>query len=187
MTRPAVSRLVLVAYPKSFRRAYGDEVARSVDDLRRHDHVRGLRLWARLAGDVARTAPRMRLESLMSRSHAKPIAIAGLLVIAVMAAAIGSPVFLLLIAAVAGLLFLLTRSAGRPIATDAGLTHHWYRWLVAGAASFAAGFGILVVDGPELSEIGWTVWMLTFAGGVVLVLFGLVLGGSRLLARTRTT
>ncbi len=124
----------------------------------------------------------------MSRSNAKPIAIAGVLAIGIFAVAVGSPAVGLVAGAAVGLLVLLAvfaRAGNRPIVADHRLAAHWYRWVVAGACSFAVGFGVLAVDGPELTSLGWTVTMLSWATGVVLVVFGLVLAVGRLInART---
>lgn len=180
--RPLTARLVLAAYPRSFRRRYGDEVARSVVDLRRHGGVGRAALAARMALDVARSAPRMRWESLMSR-RSRPLAIAVVLSVGLAALAVGSPVFVVVLGAVVVLLALLVRSGDRPIVADPGQTVRWHRWVVAGVAAFAVGFLILVVDGDELTSPGWAAWMLSWATGTVLVAFGLVLGAARLLHR----
>ena len=173
--RGGTSRLVLFAYPKSFRREYGNEVLQSIADLRRHGGLGRPRRAARLVVDVVRTAPRMRMESVMSHARFKPFALAAVLAICVISVAVGSPSFLVSIAAALVALVMLARNGGRPIATDPAQTSKWYRWVVAGALSFAIGFGVLIVDGNELTSTGWSVWMLSWGTGTVLVLFGLIL------------
>ena len=122
----------------------------------------------------------------MSRIRFKPLAIAALLAVGLMAVVVGSPVFVVVIgAAVAllALLALLARRADRPIVADPAATVRWRAWIGAGAGSFAIGFLILVIDGDELTSPGWTAWMLSWATGTVLVLFGAVLAFARLIQR----
>jgi len=96
---------------------------------------------------------------------------------------VGSPAFVLVIGAAVALLALLARSADRPIVADPDHAARWLRWVLAGGAAFAIGLLILVIDGDELTSRGWAVWMLSWATGTVLVLFGAVLAFARLLQR----
>ena len=131
------------------------------------------------------TAPRMRMEHLMSRGTT--LAVVLLASVLGLAAAVGSPLALVGIIAIVGLLVLIARRHDRPIVATRSTTAHWYRWLVAGAASFAIGFGALVWDGDdELSEPVWAIWAASWAIGLVLVLFGAVLGTARLAGRHAT-
>jgi hypothetical protein len=175
------SRLVLRAYPRAFRRAYGDEITRSISDLRTHGHrSRASVLWL-VAADTLRTAPRLRMESLMGNHRL--VTFTAVLTVAVLAALVGSPLLLLVVAAVVALMAILIRRGDRPIVADATSAAHWYRWLAAGAGCAAIGGVVLVVDGPELSSVGWTIWMLSWTAALVLVLFGLVLASTRLFHR----
>jgi len=182
VNRPSrLARMALWAYPRAFRRAYGDEILRSTTDLRTHGgRSRGAVRWL-VVTDVARTAPRMRLESLMDNHRA--LALTGVVTVAVLAAVVGSPVLLLLVAAMVAAMAMMLRRGDRPIVTDPASTSHWYRWVAAGAVGFAVGFVVLAVDGDELTSAGWTVWMLSWTAGLVLVLFGLVLVAGRYLHR----
>ena len=173
-------RMVLFAYPAPFRRRYGAEMTRTVRDLRRHRGTGRLALWARIGADVVTTAPRMRWENLMSKPTT--ISLTALLAVAVLAAAVGSPLLLLLVAAVVAVLVVLSRRSGRsrPAVAGPASTAGWYRWVGAGAASFAIGAAVLVVDGDELSEPVWLAWAASWVLGSVLVLFGLVLVSTRL-------
>jgi hypothetical protein len=181
--RPFTARLLLAAYPRAFRRQFGDEVARAVADLRRHRRLGRWALLARLTVDVVRSAPKLRWESMMSRIRFRPLAVAMVLSVGLMAMLVGSGVYLAAIGAVVALLALVVRSADRPIVADPEVTARWHRWIAAGAVSFAIGFVILVIDGDELTTPGWAVWALSWATGVVLVVFGFVLAAAHLLRR----
>lgn len=182
--RRVVVRTVLMAYPRDFRSRYGGELARSIDDLRRHGGLGRGRLAARVAGDVVRSAPRMRMETLMARSRFKPIAITAVLSVGLMAAVVGSPAFLVVIAAAVALAAILVRTSDRPVVGDPALAGRWLRWVLAGAVAFAVGFVIVAVDGDELTSAWWTTLMITWATGTVLVVFGAVLGASRAVHRS---
>jgi uncharacterized membrane protein len=178
---PLAARLLLAAFPKAFRREFGDDIAQAVRDMRRHGGLGRWRVLARLTIDVVRTAPRMRWESLMS--NARLTLIAGVISIGLIAAVVGHPMFIMLIVSVLALVALLIRKHDRPIAIEPESAVHWYRWVAAGAASFAAGFVVLFFDGNELTSAGWRIWMFSWATGLVLVVFGLILGFTALVNR----
>jgi hypothetical protein len=56
-------RQLLRLYPKSFRAEYSDAMRQNHADLRVHGGRRGMRLFASTAGDVLRSAPRLRWEA----------------------------------------------------------------------------------------------------------------------------
>jgi hypothetical protein len=116
------------------------------------------------------------------RNH-KAVALTSVVAVAVFAALVGSPLLLLFIVAAIAFMAMLLRRGDQPIVANPTSTTRWYRWVVAGVASFAVGVVVLVIDGPELSSPGWATWMLSWAMGLVLVLFGFVLLSSRLLHR----
>ena len=63
---------LLGLYPRSFRRRFGDDMRAFVSERVASNEHRGIGLvwlWALLAADVARTAPRAWLESLADRAH----------------------------------------------------------------------------------------------------------------------
>ena len=66
-------RLLLLAYPPAFRRRYRRDLEATFDEMRRERRYAGwrgrLRLWAFLAGDVARAAGPLWIRQLSSRSH----------------------------------------------------------------------------------------------------------------------
>jgi len=176
-----VDRLILATYPRSFRREYGEEVLRTLADRRTHGGRPSGQVTRQFVVDAVRTAPRMRVEVLVNDHRALALTLP--LAVAVVAALVGSPLLLLLLLAVVGAAAVLLRRGERPLVTDPGTTGRWYRWLGAGAAAFAVGAIVLVVDGPELSSPGWATWMGSWSLGLVLVLFSLVLLSSRLLHR----
>jgi len=177
-------RAALLAYPRSFRRAYGPELIGAARDLRRHGGVSRTRLALRLAFDIVCTAPRMRVEAAVR--NARVAGVVSLATIAIVAVAVGSSVLLVLIGSVVGLLALLGRRHDRPIVTNPEETARWYRWLMAAAVAFAVGFlALLTSDGDELSSTAWTIWMLAWGSALVLALFALVLGTSHAIHRRR--
>jgi len=174
-------RLALLAYPAAFRRDYGAEMSRTLQDLKNHGGASRWRLAAHVAADVVLTAPAMRLESLMSR----PTAVTGLLIVALFCGlafvgqVVGSPVFLAVLVAGVGVVTILSRRHGRPIVSDRRPGAPWQRRLTAGLAALAVGTVILIADGGELSEPAWAVWALSWTAGIVLVLSAFVTGVSQ--------
>jgi len=71
---------LLRLYPKSFRNEYGDEMRRVHQDLRVHRGVRGTRLLTSTAGDVVRSAPKLRLEEGMAHHPGRTRAVVTILV-----------------------------------------------------------------------------------------------------------
>lgn len=181
MSAHGLYRVALLAYPASFRREYGEELTRSLHDLRRHGGMSRTRLCLRIAGDVALTAPQMRLEALMARNTT--LAVTAVVAIAVLAAAVGSPIFVLALVPVA-LLAILGRHHDRPISADRPDAGHWQRWILAGAAFFLAGGAVLALNGnEELSAVPWTVFALSWLTGTILVVYSLVVVVSQRLSR----
>src|SRR5579871_6862609 len=66
-----VFRMLLWAYPRRFREAYGQDMVRTFRDLLRAERPRGAvrfaGLWARTLADVARSALRERSEEMQGR------------------------------------------------------------------------------------------------------------------------
>jgi len=177
MSEPAgrIARLALLAYPREFRREYGDEIVRCMRDMRRHGDVDRARLAGRVAADVLLTAPRMRLETLMHRSIVLTLALG---IVALIAAVAILPVALVALAAVvAGAAVVIGRRHDGPLG-DSPPSAGWRRCVLWGVASFAVGSAILIIDGGELSEPVWALWALTFVAGAILVGLGIVLAVS---------
>ena len=81
-----VFRILLLAYPADFRRAFGEEMRVLFNDARRESRS-PVRLWGDVVWDVARSASRLRLDALRSRDETylkegsmKPMAILAVLV-----------------------------------------------------------------------------------------------------------
>ena len=65
----------------------------------------------------------------------------------------------------------------RPIA-PASASRRWLTWLIAGGAAIAIAIAIPAIDGGELSELWWTVMMLTLLGGIGMAITGALLAVS---------
>jgi hypothetical protein len=63
----ALYALLLRAYPAAFRARYGREMALAFRDLRREENARGLRFWAPLLWDAARSAPALHFDAWRER------------------------------------------------------------------------------------------------------------------------
>lgn len=173
--------LVLLLYPHSFRRDYGDEMRLAYRELRRDEPRR--RVLTRIARDAVRSVPRAQLEEGTMRSVG--IA-AGIVAVAV---AIGGAVtgsFLvgsLIVIAGTGLIIgvavLLARTGTRSAERDYS-PNRWPWWAVlAGAlALFEVGIGVSqLISEPKKENV--------FALAVVLVFAGLFTGGVLLRNRGR--
>jgi hypothetical protein len=174
-------RLMLLSYPRTFRERYGEEMARTVDDLRRHDDLRGPRLALHVARDVALTAPRLRMEHLMTET--KVLAIVALAILTALAVIAGSPRFLLLVLVPLVLVAILVHRHDRPITISLG-SRHWWRWGVSGAALL----GLLILAegaGPDFNWFPWFgLWFVALMG-LALVGLSFVLGTAHFLSRAR--
>ncbi len=110
-----------------------------------------------------------------------------LLSVAVMAALVGSPMLGLAAVAVAAaitVVAIMARGADQPIRTI-GSSSHPGRWLLGSVAAFAVGAVVLVIDGDELTEGGWLVWMLSWSSALVLAVTAAMTALSRLVQRRR--
>ena len=170
-------RAVLLLYPASFRRDYGDAMIQLLEDQRCHGAVPTWRLAVHTLSDAALTAPQMRWESAMSRVVLIAVAAA----VVLLAALSGSPVVAGAVVVLSGLA-LLALSRGRlerPV-VSATQAQGWLRWLAGGLLSLGVGAGVLVgADGNELSATGWSVWFVSWAAAVVLIAIGLQLAVTR--------
>jgi hypothetical protein len=59
--------LLLRAYPTEFRTTYGREMTLCFRDLRREAGSSGVGFWLKIIGDVARTAPALRMDAFRAR------------------------------------------------------------------------------------------------------------------------
>lgn len=173
--RSLAYRIILRAYPRSFRDQFGPDMTQLFLDRRRHG-ANGTALVLREAGDCLRTAPRLHLEGSMSRT-----VIIVLLTATVTLALAGGPIGLIPAALLAVVLVL--RRDERPIGASGW---HWWTWFAAGAAALAIALIVLAIDGDELTTAGWTIAFVSFNAAVVLALVGLATGASRLHQHLRT-
>ena len=174
-------RASLVLYPSSFRREYGDEMVALVEDELQFGSAGAFRTGTRLLSDVARTAPRMRLESNMSRVLLIGIAFG----VAAISLLIGSPVLVVALAAIALLVYLVVagRGSDRPIVAPASRTKGWYWWLVAAVGFVFAGFVVAAIDGDEFTSLGWAAFMLSWCVACILGAIGIVLAVTHFVSR----
>lgn len=181
-----LTRLALLAYPKSFRDSYGTEWTRTVEDLRVHRGLSATRVARCLVVDVLTTAPRMRWESLMSSGKTL------LTIVAVIAGAvgllIGSPAVAIPVIALVAIVALQASRHDQPIAAE--LTTwgaRWYLWLAAAASFFLIGSAPSSPRRPGgLSDVAWATWMLSWLTGAIVGAIGLGLGATRLVNLRRT-
>ena len=177
-----IDRLVLLAYPRSFRRDFGDEITRTIEDLRRHRGVRGWRLALRITGDVIATAPRLRLESAMSRTRVPPalIVFALVAVVAAMSMAFGAVAVFLVPLVVVGAAIILATRHDRPLATDPTESNRWAAWAAGGVGAMAIAITIAQVAGEDASEPVWVLWAVSTLAGLTMLSIALVTGTNRL-------
>ena len=162
-------RLLLHAYPRSFRREYGDDMVALLRHQLRDENV--ARVAARTAVDLAITVPARHLEIRMNRTSTTALVITFVTVGAALAV-VGGPIGL--VAAVALLaLAVVTWRRGRPVVATAD--GRWWKLLVAGVALLGTLIAVTTATGEVPS--GW--WEVTMAAGLIsfgLIAAGLVLG-----------
>ena len=163
-------RLVLRAYPKEFRRSYGEAMLQTVIDRHRYDGWSWPQLMAREFFDATRVAPLMRWESPMNRV----VIIGSAAAVALLAAVAISPVALVPLAVLVIAAVLWWARQDRPIGS-AGPARRWSRWLSAGVVTLAAGVAIPAIDGGELGEGWWAVFALAVLTGTAMTLTGVFL------------
>jgi hypothetical protein len=154
-------RLLLHAYPTRFRREYGDAMSQAVHDQIAHEHRSAMQIFARELTDVARTAPRMRWESPMTR-----VVLIVLGATAAIAAVIaGGPLSLLLVGGVAA--FVLLVRAGRDREVEVVLRNRrWVPWAAGAVIAFGAAVAIAQLADGELSGVWWSVMALCGLVGI---------------------
>jgi hypothetical protein len=180
-----IARLVLMAYPKSFRREFGAEWSRTIEDMRVHGGHSRARIVGRVLSDAAVTASRMRWENLMGTFKTALVIIAA--IVGAAALVFGSPAVAMLVVAVVVLLAVLASRHEPPIAAEfTAWSARWYYWIAAAAGLFAVGFGpLLTNEDNELSSVAWATWILSWLSGAVVATVGLALGATRLASRRR--
>jgi hypothetical protein len=165
-------RLALHLYPPSFRAGYEDALLQAALD--RHT-VEGVALWRVLSSEIVNvglTAPRMRLESPMTRT----IAAIALATVGAVGALVGGPAVLLVVAALATALWFAVYRHDRPVAPSGRSSRPF---AVAGAVALALAVAIPAVDGGELDQLWWSVMAACALAGIVLLATSLVLAVGR--------
>jgi hypothetical protein len=164
MTEPSLPyRLMLRAYPRSFRDHYGDEMVRTLQDMRLHGGMSRAHFMLRVTRDVVLTAPRSRMEALVTQT--KVLSVLALAMLTALALVAGSPRFVVLIVVPVVLLAVLAHRHDRPI-TRAVRSEHWWRWAVSGVAIL----GTLIIAegaGPDfdwLPGIWFLLWFFALMG-----------------------
>jgi hypothetical protein len=165
-------RLVMLLYPREFRRRYGDQMVQVMIDQHCHQARRTSGVLLHETFDAVRAAPRMRWESPMKRTVILVVAVT----VAIAAAVVAKMVLVPLGLVAVGGWFLWGRPA-QPIAS-ATLSRRWMRWLIAGALAVGAAVAIPAIDGGELNELWWTVMAVALLGGIGLVVTGVVLAAN---------
>ena len=169
MNRLAVGvfKLVLFAYPASFRRDYGDAMVQSLVDRHRHGAQRQAPLVFSEIFDAVRAASRMRWESAMNRMV---VIIIGATAAVATTVAVGPlPVIPIAVLAVAAGLWWFRQ--GRPIG-PASPSRRGLAWLAAGIVGIGIAVLIPAVDGGELNEFWWTVMAVSLLAGIAMAIFG---------------
>jgi hypothetical protein len=165
-------RLVLLAYPSQFRRGFGVEMVRLLIDRRRHEARSEWRILLEETVDAAHAAPRMRWESPMNR-----IVILAVVGTAAIAAILVAQLALIPVAVLGLAAWFAWGRPLQPIAR-ASASRRWLTWLIAGGVAIAIAIAIPAIDGGELSELWWTVMMLTLLGGIGMAITGALLAVS---------
>ena len=182
MTTPrsaGVYRCLLRIYPRSFRDEYGPDMVLLLADQLRHEPA--ARVWARVAVDLAVTAPARHLEVRMNRPPESSIpvlfavvSVAGALFALIGGAAVGMAAVGLVVAVVAGAVAVLAWRRARPVATPS-LTASWWKFL-AGGAAVVVGLAVVTTITGDLASPAWALAMIILFSALVSLAAGLVLG-----------
>lgn len=185
----ALYRTLTRAYPKAFRDDYGEDLV-AVFALQLQE-LGSVRCWIRTLRDLARTVPSQHLERPMTQRSTAQLTV-GCVALAVGATAAAvitgtsfySLLLLLVAAAAAAVAVLARRSSRTALAPERSST--WKRLLIAGAALLAVMVVLMNLPGSEnqeLSELGWTVMMVSLLTSFTLIAAGVVLGAAHFLNR----
>lgn len=180
-----LTRLALLAYPRSFRREYGTEWSRTVSDLQVHSGLSTARIIGHVLADLVATAPRMRWESTMGTIKTLLTIVA--VIVGAAGLVIGSPALAVPVMALLAVVAIQASRHDQPISAEVtAWSARWYVWLAAGVGFFLVGFGALfAADDGELSSVAWATWMLSWLSGAIVVVIGLGLGATQLASHRR--
>lgn len=162
-------RLLLRAYPRSFRDEYGDDMVALLAHQLRDENI--ARVVARTAVDLATTIPARHLEARMNRPSTT-VLVTTFVVVGAGLAILGGPIGLAAAVVLFALAAVTWRRARPVVAVDDG---RWWKLLLAGVAllvSFIVGTTII----GELPDGGWYVAMASLLTSLALIGAGVVLG-----------
>lgn len=162
-------QLLLLAYPRSFRREYGTDMVALLSHQLRDEHV--ARVVSRAAVDLAITIPARHLEVHMNRTSTTALVV----IFAAVGASLtvfGGPVGLVGAIVLFGLA-LLTWRRNRPVVGAAD--GRWWKLLLSGVALLGTLVVVTTITG-ELPDGGWYVAMATMLVSFGLIGSGIVLG-----------
>ncbi|HLM18714.1 MAG TPA: hypothetical protein VK549_12895 [Acidimicrobiia bacterium] len=178
-------RVLMLLYPRGFRRQYGDQMLQLYRDEQRD----GAASWARLAGDVVVSAPVQHKEAFRTMStHGKLITASLVTTIAIVAfMAVGGALFALaLMLLLAWILARLLRERDAKLSSG-----FWWKLTLSGVAVFATAFLIFAGPWPQSwrdaipGELGWWSGMFLFTTAIVMIVSGLFSGVVVLASRRR--
>jgi hypothetical protein len=155
-----VYRHLLRLYPKSVRAEFGDAMQQVHRDLRVHGGLDGPRLFFVTVRDLARSAPRLRLEEAMAHHPTRTRAIVTMLVAAVLVGLVALGPLL----ALPALVTLLVYTARHAEDLD-GAKHSRALWLglpIAGSALFLIG---IAADALGAGDSSW--WPLAVGPAII--------------------
>ncbi len=192
MNRPDMNRRVHVdlyrrltsAYPRKFRDEYGGDLA--ITFVLQLDEHGPTRCWLRTLRDLATTIPTQHLEARMHHPtprHASTTCFAlaiGTLMAAVVSGTSLYGLIFLLISGVTVTVAVLSRRAPKP-ALALEKSRSWKKFLIAGSLLLVlliAAINLPPNNGRELSEVAWSLMMLSLLLSFTLIGAGIVLGAT---------
>jgi hypothetical protein len=162
-----VYRHFLRLYPKSVRAEFGDAMEQVHRDLRVHGGLEGARLFMGTVRDVARSAPRLRLEEAMAHHPTRTRAIVTMLIAATLVGLVAVGPLLGIPALVALLVYMARHADDLDSAEHSGAL--WLGLPIAGGVLFLAG---VTADALGAGDSAW--WPLAvgpaIVGGPILVI-----------------
>ena len=182
----ALYRRFCSCYPKAFREEYGEDLVTTFAQQLAEQGAANC--WLRTLRDLAITIPVQHLEPPMKRPTSSQVTVVclALAVGGTMAAVVvGTSLYALILlgfAAAAITVAVMSRRAAKPALALEGSTS-WKKFLGAGAVLLAIIIVLINLPGTknqELSELAWSVMMISMLLSFALIGAGLILGAARL-------
>jgi hypothetical protein len=155
-----VYRHLLRLYPRSVRAEFGDAMQQVQRDLHVHGGLEGSRLFVVTVRDVARSAPRLRLEEAMAHHPTRTRAIVTMLIAAALVGFVALGPLLAMPALIALLVYMARHAEDLE-----GAKHSRALWLglpIAGGALFLVG---ITADGLGAGDSAW--WPLAVGPAII--------------------